>query len=106
MLIYSIIMFAVAVLFFGIATAIARGDVELIASYHREHVDPEKVEEYGKAFSKPLYGICASLAVSGVIDLACGAAAGRIAVWVLLAGLAASIIAIIVVQRRYNGGLF
>ena len=106
MLIYSIIMFAVAVLFFGIATAIAHGDVKLIASYHREHVDSEKVEEYGKAFSKPLYGICASLAVSGVIDLVGGAAAGRIAVWVLLAGLAASIIAIIVVQRRYNGGMF
>ena len=106
MLIYSIIMFAVAVLFFGIATAIARGDVKLIASYHREHIDPEKAEEYGKAFSKPLYGICASLALSGVIDLVGGETAGRIAVWVLLAGLAASIVAIIVVQRRYNGGLF
>ena len=106
MLIYSIIMFAVAVLFFGLATAIAHGNVRLIASYHREHVDPETVDEYGKAFSKPLYGICASLAASGVIDLVGGAAAGRAAVWVLVAGLAASIIAIIVVQRRYNGGLF
>jgi len=105
-LIYSIIMFAVAVLFFGLATAIARGNVQLIASHHREHIDPEKAEEYGKAFSKPLYGICASLAASGVIDLVGGAAAGRAAVWVLVAGLAASIIAIIVVQRRYNGGLF
>ena len=106
MLIYSIIMFAGAVLLFGIATAIARGDVKLIASHHREHVDPEKVEEYGKAFSKPLYGICASLALSGVIDLVGGETAGRIAVWVLFAGLAASIVAIIVVQRRYNGGMF
>ncbi|MDO5107333.1 MAG: hypothetical protein Q4D39_03560 [Coriobacteriaceae bacterium] len=106
MIFYSIIMFAVAVLFFGIATAIARGDVSLIASYHREKVDPEKVEAYGKAFSKPLYGICASLAASGVIDLIGGEDAARAAVWVLFAGLAASIIAIIVVQRRYNGGLF
>lgn len=106
MLIYSIIMFAVAVLFFGLATALARGDVRLIASYHREHVDPEKVREYGKAFSKPLYGISAALAASGIIDLIGGADAGRAAVWVLFAGLAASIVAIIVVQRRYNGGLF
>ena len=106
MLIYSIIMFAVAVLFFGIATAIARGDVKLIASHHREHVDPEKIEEYGKAFSKPLYGICASLALSGVIDLVGGETAGPASVWVLFAGLAVSIVAIVVVQRRYNGGLF
>jgi hypothetical protein len=103
MIAYAVIMFLVAILFFAVAIRIYKGDTSLIHDYHQTKVQDK--EAYGKAFGKAMAIMAGAMAVSGIIALF-----GERLLWtapaVLLAGQAAGIIAIIRVQKKYNGGVF
>ena len=105
MLIYSVIMFAAAILFLALSVMIYRGRTDLIHSYHQSKVtDPDA---YGKAFGKALSVIGAAMTVSGIISLAgeTGLTAS-LAVAVLILGLGIGIGCIVAVQKKYNQGIF
>jgi hypothetical protein len=105
MLLYSIIMLAVAVLFMVISFSIYKGNTDLIHDYHQTKVTDKKA--YGKAFGKALAVIAAALFLSGGISLLGDSEGIATAALVVLAvGLAAGIICILRVQKIYNQGLF
>jgi len=104
MIAYSIIMFAIAVLFLIFGIAIFRGNTKLIHDYHQTHVKESERREYGRAFAKGMFAICATLIISGIIALfgkdgtvitAC--------LIVLFAGLIVSFVILAKVQKKYNG---
>ena len=103
MIIYGIIMFAVAAIFGVIAVQIYRGRTDLINDYHQTKVTDKAA--YGKAFGKAMGIIAGTLTLSGVISLLSQSVAW-LAVAVLFAGLLAGIIVIFRVQKKYNGGIF
>ena len=101
MVLYAVIMFAVAIPFGILSLQIYRGKTDLIHSYHQEKVtDPAA---YGKAFGKALAVFAITMPISGIVSLAGSAAA---AVVVLAVGMIVGIAAIVAVQNKYNGGIF
>ena len=105
MVIYSVILFAAAALFFGLAAAVYRGNTNLIHSYHQTHVKEADKKQYGRSFSKGLFVLAASMAFSGIIALF-GETVPivMISVVVLLAGNVAAFLVIAKVQKEFNGG--
>lgn len=103
MLVYSIIMFAVAALFLGLGIAVYQGNTKLIHDYHQTKVKETERKAYGRAFAKGMFAICATLFISGVIALMDIVSASLM---ILVAGLIVSIVILAKVQRTYNGGLF
>ena len=103
MLVYSIIMFAVAALFLGLGVAVYQGNTKLIHDYHQTKVKETERKAYGKAFAKGMFAICATLFISGLIALMDILGVSLI---VLLMGLIVSVVMLAKVQRKYNGGLF
>ncbi len=103
MIVYAIIMFLVAIIFGIMAVLIYKGKTELIHDYHQTKVTDKTA--YGKAFGKSMALIAASMGLSGAVALF-GEPAMWIAVAVLIAGLVAGLVAIVRVQRKYNGGVF
>ena len=107
MIAYSVIMFLVAILFLGIGIAVYRGNTKLILDYHQTNIKETERQEYGRAFAKGMFAVFTTLLVSGIIalfgeeDLV--AAASFI---VLIAGLTVSIAVLLMVQKKYNGGVF
>ena len=105
MFVYSIIMFICAILFGVLSILIYRGRTDLIHDYHQNKVTDK--ESYGKAFGKALSVLSVAPAVSGVIGLLGDTdQIAFIATAVLLAGLGVGIACILVVQQKYNKGLF
>ena len=102
MLVYSIIMFLVAVIFMGMGIAIYRGKTDLIHDYHQTKVTDKAA--YGKAFGKTMFVIAMALLLSGIIGLFDNSAV--LAVVVLIIGLVIGIGCIVAVQRKYNKGVF
>ena len=107
MIVYSIIMFAAAVLFLAFGIATYKGNTKLIHDYHRTNVKESERPEYGRAFAKGMFAICATLFVSGIIALF-GEEGFIVAtsLSVLTVGLIVSVIILVKVQKKYNGGLF
>ncbi|MBR5529406.1 MAG: hypothetical protein IKU57_02915 [Oscillospiraceae bacterium] len=103
MLLYAGIMFATAALFAVLAALIYRGKTDLIHDYHRTKVTDNVA--YGKAFGKAMAVISMAMACSGIVALF-GERVMWIAVWVLLLGLLGGILAILLVQKKYKGGMF
>ena len=101
MIFYSVIMFLVAALVGGMGIAIYRGNTDLIHDYHQTKVTDKTA--YGKAFGKAMLVIAAALLISGLIGLLCDPV---VAVAVLVVGLAIGIVCIVVVQKKYNQGVF
>lgn len=107
MVIYSVILFAAALLFFGLAAAIYRGNTNLIHSYHQTHVKEADKKKYGRSLSKGLFVLAASLVLSGVIALWGDTVPIVIAsVSVLPIGIAAAFLVIARVQKQFNGGFY
>ena len=107
MIAYSIIMFVVAVLFFALGIAIYKGNTELIHDYHQKNVKESERMEYGRAFAKGMFAICATLLISGIIALfGKETPIAAVSLIVLFAGLIASFVVLVKVQKKYNGGLF
>ena len=105
MIAYSIFMFAIAVLFLMFGLAIYKGNTKLIHDYHQTHVKESERQEYGRAFAKGMFAICATLTISGIVALF-GEEGALVAasLIVLFAGLIVSFIILAKVQRKYNGG--
>ena len=105
MVAYSIIMFLVAVLFVSLSAAIYKGRTDLIHSYHQTKVTDKAA--YGKAFGKALLVVSAAPLFSGIIGLmGASDAVAMTAVAVLVVGISLGIICIVIVQRKYNKGVF
>ena len=105
MVLFSIIMFLVALPFFGISIAIYRGKTNLIHDYHQTKVtDPAA---YGKAFGKAMLFMSIALLLSGIIGLLGDSKIiALLAIGVLLIGLLIGIGCIVAVQKKYNNGIF
>ena len=103
MIIYAGLMFVVAVIFSVMAVLIYKGKTDLIHDYHQTKVTNKA--GYGKAFGKAMTMIAVAMTLSGAVSLF-GEGAMWIAVAVLVVGLAAGIIAVVRVQKKYNGGVF
>ena len=104
MLVYSVIMFAAAVLIFAVGFAVYRGRTDLIIDYHQKHVKAEELPAYGRAIGKGLFALGAALALSGIIALFGGErTAPRVSLAVLGAGIILSVIILVCVQKKYNG---
>ena len=101
MIAFSIIMFAIALLFIVLGILIYRGRTELIHDYHQTRVKDKKA--YGKAMGKALIGMTIPMIVSGVIGLFTTSALVTV---ILIAGLIISFIPMVVVQKKHNGGMF
>ena len=107
MIAYSIILFATAVLFLALGIAVYKGNTKLIHDYHQRNVRESERTEYGRAFSKGMFAICATLIISGIIALFGKTdPIAAVSLIVLFAGLIVSGILIVKVQKKYNGGLF
>lgn len=105
MLFYSILMFAVFILFTALSILIYRGKTDLIHSYHQEKVKDKA--NYGRAFGKALFVVALAPFISGVIGLFGDSDLLVIfAVLVLIVGLVLGSCCILAVQRKYNKGLF
>ena len=105
MLLYSIIMFLVAILFTVFGTAIYKGKTDLIHDYHQTKVTDKSA--YGKAFGKAMFVVSMALLLSGMIGLfGSSERIAMISVAVLFIGLFIGIAWIVAVQMKYNKGLF
>ena len=105
MLLYSIIMLAVAILFMIISLSIYKGNTNLIHDYHQTKVTDK--EAYGKAFGRALAVVGLAPLLSGLIGLfGDSKPLALLSVAVLAAFLCIGIICICVVQKKYNGGMF
>ncbi|MBQ3504315.1 MAG: hypothetical protein IJA75_06400, partial [Oscillospiraceae bacterium] len=70
-------------------------------------VKEEEKAAYGKAFSKGMFGMAASMILSGVVTLFGESKSFMIAsLVVLFLGFAISIAVLLRVQKKYNGGVF
>lgn len=103
MAVYAVIMFAVSALFAVFSVLIYKGKTNLIHDYHQTKVTDRTA--YGQDFGKAMGVMVGSMALSGAVALF-GEPAMWAAVAVLLIGLAVGMIAIIRVQKKYNGGVF
>ena len=102
MLLYSIIMFLVAVLFTVLGIAIYNGKTDLIHDYHQTKVTNKSA--YGKAFGKAMLVIATVMLLSGIIGLFKNL--HILAVAILIIGLVVGIGCIVAVQKKYNKGVF
>ena len=101
MYLYAGIMIAVSVLFFCVGRSIYRGNTDLIHDYHQTKVKDKAA--YGKAFGKAMFCIAVAMALSGILSLFTDS---LLSVAVLFIGLGAGIVWIILVQKKYNHGVF
>ena len=102
MLVYSIIMFLVAVLFTVLGIAIYKGKTDLIHDYHQTKVTDKSA--YGKSFGKAMLVIATVMLLSGIIGLFKNLL--MLAVAILIIGLVVGIGCIVAVQKKYNKGVF
>ena len=107
MLIYTIITLAISIPFVWLGIRINRGDLYLIHDYHQKEVKEEEKAAYGKAFSKGMFGMAASMIVSGLITLFGESKSFMISSRVVrFLGFAISIAVLFRVHKKYNGGVF
>ena len=107
MLIYTIITLAISIPFVWLGIRINRGDLYLIHDYHQKKVKEEEKTAYGKAFSKGMFGMAASMILSGVVAMFGESKSFMLSsLAVLFFGFAISIAVLLRVQKKYNNGLF
>ena len=105
MVLYSIIMFLTAVPMIIMSIAIYQGKTSLIHDYHQTKVTDKAA--YGKAFGKAMLVVSTALLLSGIIGLFGDTETiATIAITVLFIGLFIGIAWIVVVQMKYNKGVF
>lgn len=101
----SLILFLVGGLFLVLAIFIYRGKTKLIHDYHQTRVKDKKA--YGRAMGKALSVMAASMLVGGVLALLIGEGpcAWLCPVTVSL-GFLVGLVMIVIVQKKYNQGIF
>lgn len=105
MLLYSLLMFACAISFIVIGLQLHNGKTQLIHDYHQTKVTDKAA--YGKAFSKAMFTIAITLAISGIIALFGETKPIAVAsIVTLVIGIVVSLILILKVQKKYNNGIF
>ena len=105
MILYSIIMFIAAAPMGWISFCIYQGKTNLIHEYHQTKVVDKAA--YGKAFGKAMFIVTMALLLSGIVGLLGNSEIiSMIEVTILFIGLIIGIICIVVVQMKYNKGLF
>ena len=105
MVLYSVIMFLAALPMMKISIAIYQGNTNLIHDYHQTKVTDQAA--YGKAFGKAMFVVSTALLLSGIIGLfGDSEAIAMISVAVLFIGLFIGITWIVIVQKKYNKGVF
>ena len=105
MLLYSIIMFAVAILFIVISLSIYKGNTNLIHDYHQTKVKDK--EAYGKAFGKALAIVGLAPLFSGLLGLFGNSKPlALISVAAFVIFFCVGFACIYAVQKKYNGGMF
>ena len=76
-----------------------------LVDYHQTKVTDQSA--YGKAFGKAMFVVSMAMLLSGITGLLGDSeTVARIAVSVLLVGLLIGIVGMIVVQKKYNKGIF
>lgn len=101
----SILYFAIAAIFIVVGILIFRGNTDLIHDYHQKNV--KDFDGYGKGMGKGIISIGVFFLIGAVITLAVRGESGTIAgIIVSLSGFVLSLIYILKVQKKYNGGLF
>lgn len=105
MIVYSIIMFTVAIAFAVFAMLISKGNTNLINCYHEDRT-PDKFM-YCKKISQALWNMAATLIASGVVSLL-GETDGIVlfALGVLIVGIIGGLSRLFYVQKKYGGGVF
>lgn len=101
----SILYFAIAAIFIVVGILIFRGNTDLIHDYHQKNV--KDFDGYGKGMGKGIISIGVFFLIGAVITLVVRGESGTIAgIIVSLSGFVMSLIYILKVQKKYNGGLF
>ncbi|MBP5342850.1 hypothetical protein J6Y73_02875 [bacterium] len=109
MIIYSIILMSLSIVFLILALLIYNGNIHLIISYHTSNVKEADKIAYCKSFSISLFIIFITFLISSLIGLFLHnliPLSPILSTSVLFIGLFISILVIIKVQNKYNGGLF
>ena len=102
---YSILMFAMAASFAVLAVKIYRGKTDLIMEHHQTRVTD--LAAYGRAYGKALAVIAGAMLLSGgTAMMGDSKTIVFISLGILLAGLGIGVAAILIVQKKYNNGLF
>ena len=105
MIIYSVIMFAVATLLAVFAILIAKGNASLINCYREERVKDKPT--YCKKIGQSLFIMAATMLISGIISLLSDTETViLIALGVLIAGVLVGMVRLFHVQKKYGGGIF
>lgn len=100
---YAILMFAMAASFAVLAVKIYRGKTDLIMDHHQTRVKDSAA--YGRAFGKAMAVFAVSFLLSGGAAMM-GERAAWLSMGILGVGLLIGIAAILIVQKKYNGGMF
>lgn len=105
MIVYSIIMFTVAIAFVVFAILISKGKTNLINCYHEDRVKDKPT--YCKKFSQSLWILAAVLIAGGVVGLFGETDAIAVsAVGILIVGVVCGLCRLFYVQKKYGGGVF
>ncbi len=101
----AILYLALAAIFIVVGILIFRGNTDLIHNYHQKNV--KDFDRYGKAMGKGVIGIGVFFLIGGIVSLAFKCEGGTVAgIIIVLSGFVLSLIYILRVQKKYNGGLF
>lgn len=103
MFVYFLILLIVAIAAFVLGVSIYRGNTQLIHDYHQRNIKAADKARYARAFAKGMFALGATLLLSGMVALL---EAVAVSLFVLATGLTASILIFVIVQFKYNGGLF
>ena len=106
MLVYSILLFAAAALFFAAGLRMRKRGSRMIHDYHQTEVRQTDEKAYGKAFERALYVIALSDAAAGTAAL-CGRTKTALAVSIAILG-AGHLISLVMMgraQKKYQGRL-
>ncbi len=102
---YSVFLFVLAVLFFGLAAAAYRGKIHLIHERHSPHAKEFDKKKYDKMFSKGLFILAISLVFSGIAAFfGANVPAAILSIVILFAGVVLASLAIANVQKEFHGG--
>ena len=105
MWLYSVIMLLVGGILTALSVSIYKGKTNLIHEYHQSKVSNRSA--YGRAFGKAMLVVAMTVLLSGIISLLGDSETiAMIAISQLFIGLIIGIACIVVVQKKYNNGVF
>ena len=105
MIVYSLFMFAAAIVLAVFAILISKGNANLINCYHEDRVTDKAL--YCKKISQSIWTLTTVLVVSGLIGLLGETDTMAVcAVGVLIVGIIYGIARLFSAQKKYGGGIF